>query len=128
MHKYEKNMHKYAIICSTTFIKKDKFHRINLFIQNLLIQGGNFNWNKIHNLEIVNFCKKSRNRSIFIFPCPNFDAYGFCISAPGSVQPPPTFFFNGRVCQVTPRLKDHFARNTTHYLFPRYFQSLRAKN
>jgi hypothetical protein len=91
----------------------------------LNIQGGNFIWNKSHNLEIGNFCKKSRNRSIFIFPCPHFDAYGFCISA----QPPPTFFFfsNGRVYQVTPRLKDHFARNTTYYLFPRYFQSLRAK-
>jgi hypothetical protein len=30
-------MHKHAIICSITFIKKDKFHRSNLFIQNLLI-------------------------------------------------------------------------------------------
>jgi hypothetical protein len=30
-------MHKHAIICSITFIKKDKFHRINLFIQNVLI-------------------------------------------------------------------------------------------
>jgi hypothetical protein len=40
---------------------------------------------------------------------------------------PQLFFSNGRVCQVTPRLKDHFAKNTTHYLFPRYFQSLRAK-
>jgi hypothetical protein len=59
----------------------------------LTIQGGNFIWNKSHNLEIGNFCKKSRNRSIFIFPCPHFDAYGFCISAPGSAQPPPTFFF-----------------------------------
>jgi hypothetical protein len=38
----------------------------------------------------------------------------------------PYFFFsNVRVCQVIPRLKDHFARNTTHYLFPEYFQSLR---
>jgi hypothetical protein len=26
---------------------------------NTFIQGGNFNWNKIHNLEIGNFCKKS---------------------------------------------------------------------
>jgi hypothetical protein len=69
----------------------------------LNVQGGNFNWNKIHNLEIGNFCKKFRNRSIFIFPCPHFDAYGFCTSAPGSAQLPPTFFFsNGRVCQVAP--------------------------
>jgi hypothetical protein len=30
-------MHKHAIICSITFIKKDTFYRINLFIQNLLI-------------------------------------------------------------------------------------------
>jgi hypothetical protein len=57
------------------------------------IQGGNFNWYKIHNLEIGHFCKKYRNRSIFLFLCPHFDAYGFCISAPGRAQPPPTFFF-----------------------------------
>jgi hypothetical protein len=56
------------------------------------IQGGNFNWNKIHNFETSNFCKKYRNSTIFIFPCPHFDAYGFCISAPGSAQPPPTFW------------------------------------
>jgi hypothetical protein len=37
--------------------------------------------NKIHNLDIGDFCKKSRNRSIFVFSCPNFGAYGFCISA-----------------------------------------------
>jgi hypothetical protein len=92
------------------------------------MQGGNFNWNKIHNLDIGDFCKKYRNRSIFIFPCPHFDACGFCISAPGSSQPPPTFFFsNIRVYQVTPRLKGQFVRNTTHYLFLEYFQSLRAK-
>jgi hypothetical protein len=30
-------MHKHAIICPTTLIKKDKFHRFNVFIQNLLI-------------------------------------------------------------------------------------------
>jgi hypothetical protein len=38
------------------------------------------------------------------------------------------FFFYGRVCQGTPRLKAHFAKNTTHYLFPEYFQSLLLKN
>jgi hypothetical protein len=27
---------------------------------------------------------------------------------------------------MTPRLKAHFARNTTHYVFPEYFQSLRG--
>jgi hypothetical protein len=31
------------------------------------IQCGNFNWNKIHNLDMGDFCKKSRNRSIFVF-------------------------------------------------------------
>jgi hypothetical protein len=93
------------------------------------VQGGNFNWNKIHNLEIGDLCKKYRNMSIFIFPCPHFDVYRFCISAPGSAQPPQTFFFsNVRVYQVTPRLKGKFVRNTTHYLFLEYFQSLRAKN
>jgi hypothetical protein len=29
--------------------------------------------------------------------------------------------------QVSPRLKGYLAGNTTHYLFPEYFQSLRAK-
>jgi hypothetical protein len=37
------------------------------------------------------------------------------------------FFSNVRVCQVTPRSKDHIARNTTHYLFLESFQSLYAK-
>jgi hypothetical protein len=79
-------------------------------------------------LEIGDFCKKYLNRSIFIFPCPYFDAYGFCISAPGSAQPAPTFFFsNVRVYQVTTCLKGQFVRITTHYLFLEYFQSLRAK-
>jgi hypothetical protein len=57
------------------------------------IQCGNFNWNKIHNLDMGDFCKKSRNRSIFVFPCLYFGAYGFCICPPGSAQPPLTFFF-----------------------------------
>jgi hypothetical protein len=74
------------------------------------------------------FCKKSRNRSIFVFPCLHFGAYSFCICPLGSAQPPLFFFSNVRVCQVTPRLKAHFARNITDYLLPEYFQSLRAKN
>jgi hypothetical protein len=90
-------------------------------------QCGNFNWNQIHNLDIGSFCKKFRNRSTFVFPCPHFGAYGFCISPPGSAQPPLTFFSNRRVRQVTPCLKAHFTRNATHYLFPEYFQSLRVK-
>jgi hypothetical protein len=46
------------------------------------------NWNKIRNLDIGDFffVKKPRNKSIFVFPCPHFGAYGFCISAPGSSQ------------------------------------------
>jgi hypothetical protein len=38
----------------------------------------------------------------------------------------PYFFFfqiGIMVCQATPRVKSHFARNRTHYLFPEYFQS-----
>jgi hypothetical protein len=94
----------------------------------LHIQCGNCNWIKIHNVDMGDFCKKSRNRWIIVFPCLHFGAYGFCMSPSGSAQPPLTFFFsNVRVCQVTPRLKAHFARNTTHYLFLEYFQSLRAK-
>jgi hypothetical protein len=54
---------------------------------------GNFNWNKIYNLDMGHFSKKSRNRSIFVFLCLHFGAYGFCISPPGSAQPPLTFFF-----------------------------------
>jgi hypothetical protein len=39
------------------------------------------------------FIKKSRNRSIFVFPCPHFGVYGFCIYPPVTAQPPLTFFF-----------------------------------
>jgi hypothetical protein len=62
------------------------------------------------------FCKKSRNRSILVFPCPHFGVYGFRISPSGNAQPSLTFFSNGRVRQVTPRLKAHFARNTICFL------------
>jgi hypothetical protein len=66
----------------------------------------------------------------FFFPFVNsirgHTVYGFCIFCSGSPQQPLTFFFSN-VCTVTPRLKAHFARNTTHYLFLEYFQSLRAK-
>jgi hypothetical protein len=54
---------------------------------------GNFNKNKIRNLDMVDFCKKIPNRSIIVFPRPHFDAYGFYLSVPGSEQPPITFFF-----------------------------------
>jgi hypothetical protein len=46
---------------------------------------------KIHYLDIGCFCKKSRNMSIFVFPCQHFGAYGFYISPP--TQPPLFFFF-----------------------------------
>jgi hypothetical protein len=64
----------------------------NVFVE-ITIQCGNFNWNKIRNLDIDDFCKKSQNRSIIGILCPYFGAYGFCISAPGSALPPLTFFF-----------------------------------
>jgi hypothetical protein len=51
----------------------------------------------------------------------------FFLAFGASAHPPLTFFSNIRVYQVIPRLKDYFARNTTHYLFSEYFQSLRAK-
>jgi hypothetical protein len=45
-----------------------------VFDQVLLgIQRENLKWNKIRNLDIDDFCKKSRNRSIIVFPCPHFD-------------------------------------------------------
>jgi hypothetical protein len=77
------------------------------------------------NFDIGDFCKKFRNKSIFIFPCPHLGVYGFCIYIlPEERNHPKLFFSNVRVCQVTPRLKPHFARNIMHYLFPEYFQSL----
>jgi hypothetical protein len=87
-----------VLSCSHRFSPVCLFDNSSRSIDNLqsflsYIQGGNLNWNKNHNLKIGNFCKKSRNRSIFIFPSPHFDAYCFCISASGSAQPPPTFFF-----------------------------------
>jgi hypothetical protein len=50
---------------------------------------------------------------------------GFCLSAPEVCNHPYFFFFqiSIMVCQATPRVKSHFARNRTHYLFPEYFQS-----
>jgi hypothetical protein len=91
------------------------------WIQKNFIQCGNFNWNKIRNLDMGNFLKKSRNKSIIVFPCPHFGVYGFCLSASGSAQPPLTFFFsNIRVCQVLSHLKGHILKNTTLYLFPEF--------
>jgi hypothetical protein len=39
---------------------------------NTSIQGGNFNWNKIHNLEIGNFCKKIPKQVDFYFSLSTF--------------------------------------------------------
>jgi hypothetical protein len=44
-----------------------------------------------------------------------------------SSRPIDNKIYDIRVSQVTPRLKGYLARNTTHYLFPEYFQRLRAK-
>jgi hypothetical protein len=44
---------------------------------NLTTQCGNFKWNKIRNLDTGDFCKKSRNRSIIVYPCSHFGAYVF---------------------------------------------------
>jgi hypothetical protein len=57
------------------------------------IQCGNFNWNKIYNLDIGNFCKKIPKQVDFCFSWPTFGVYGFCVSAAGSSQPLLTFFF-----------------------------------
>jgi hypothetical protein len=88
------------------------------------IQWGNFNWNKIHNFDIGGFCKKSRNRSIFVFPCPHFGLYSFCISALRSSQPPLTFFFKRNGISSDTSFERPICKE---YLFPEYFQSLHAK-
>jgi hypothetical protein len=86
-------------------------------LTNFCIQCGNFNWNKIHNLDIGNFCKKSRNRSIFCFSLPTFWRIWFLRICSQKFATTPNFFFQ----------MEGYARNTTHYLFPEYFQSLRTK-
>jgi hypothetical protein len=40
---------------------------------------------------------------------------------------PQLFFSNVKGYPEIARLKAHFARNTVHYVFAEYFQSLRAK-
>jgi hypothetical protein len=92
-----------------------------------LHQLGNFNWNKIHNLDIGGFCKKSRNRSIFVFPCPHFGAYNFCISALGSSQQPLTFFFKWKGTPSDTSFESPLHKKYDAHLFPEYFQILRAK-
>jgi hypothetical protein len=60
-------MHKHAIICYITFTKKDKFHIINLFIQNLLIYSERQKYG-INSLKIKHFIsKKSLDGSILVY-------------------------------------------------------------
>jgi hypothetical protein len=44
---------------------------VQFFQQNFttydIIQGGNFNWNKIHNLDVKDFCKKNPETGRFLF-------------------------------------------------------------
>jgi hypothetical protein len=91
------------VLLHLLFTKTNHFFNSLVHCENVnvraCIQCGNFNWNKIHNLDIGGFCKKSRNRLIFDFPCPHFGAYSFCISALGSSQPPLTFFFKWKGMQ-----------------------------
>jgi hypothetical protein len=93
-----------------------------LVLLNLLIliypECRNFNWNKIHNLDIGDFCKNPETGRLLFFHAHN-SAYMVFFPAPGSAQPPLTFFFQ--------MFERSLARNTTHYMLPEYFQSLPAK-
>jgi hypothetical protein len=93
-----------------------------------IIQRGNFNWNKIRNVDIGDFCKKSRNRSIFVFSCPHFGAYCFCLSAPISAQPP-VFFFKCKGMSSDTSFERPLRKEYEYnkLLLPGYLQSLRAK-
>jgi hypothetical protein len=72
---------------------------------------------------ISDFRKKSRNRSIFVFPYPYFGIHiWFCISAPGSSQPPLTFFFKRKGMASDTSFESPLPKE-----FPEYFQSIRAK-
>jgi hypothetical protein len=74
-------------------VKKVSHVLVQMTQMSKLIQGRNFNWNKIHNLEIGDFCKKYRNRSIFIFPCLHFDVMVFAYLLPEVRNHPQLFFF-----------------------------------
>jgi hypothetical protein len=73
------------------------------------------------------FIKNSETGRFLFFPAHILAHMVFAYLLPKSSQPPLTFFSNGRVCQVTPRLKAHIAKNRTHYLFAEYFEILRSK-
>jgi hypothetical protein len=91
------------------------------------VQGGNFNWNKIHNLEIGDFCKNTETGQFLFFLAHILThmVFGYLLLKVRNHSQ--LFFSNVKVYQVTPRLKGQFVRNTTQYLFFEYFQSLRAK-
>jgi hypothetical protein len=63
----------------------------------------------------------------FLFFLAHILAHLVFANLPRKLATTPNFFFANGTCQVIPRLKAHFAKITTHYLFPEYFQSLRAK-
>jgi hypothetical protein len=66
------------------------------------------NWNKIHNLEIGNVCKKNPETGRFLFFLAHILTHMvFAYLLPEVRNNPQLFFSNGRVCQVTPLLKDH---------------------
>jgi hypothetical protein len=72
------------------------------------IEPANLNTNTNRSLDIGDFCKKKPETAQFLF-----------FYAPGIAQLFLTFFkcTDMWVCQVTPCLKGHFAKNTSHYCF-----------
>jgi uncharacterized membrane protein YbhN (UPF0104 family) len=67
--------------------------------------------------------------TLIIFLCLNSQQHNrfYCLASGTNVLNMYTDWFKFILFQVISRLKDHFTRNTTDYLFPEYFQSLRAK-
>jgi hypothetical protein len=57
------------------------------------IQGGNFNWNKIHHLVIGNFCKKNPETGRFIFFLAHILTYMVFAYLLPEVRNHPQFFF-----------------------------------
>jgi hypothetical protein len=76
---------------------------------------------------LVIFVKNPETGRYLFFPAHILTDMVFAYLLPKARNHPELFFSNGRVCQMTPPLKAHFAKNTTHYLFPEYFQILRPK-